>query len=59
MNEIRTIKLDKYDHKLLLIALNEFRNMKIKENANIKIIDDLLMKLYKAPVKVKGEHYER
>ena len=60
MEETRVIKLDKYDYKLIINALNEFRNMKIKEDIDTEIIDDLLMKLFDAPVertKLKGEHY--
>ena len=57
MEETRVIKLDKYDYKLII---NEFRNMKIKENIDTEIIDDLLMKLFDAPVeksKIRGERY--
>lgn len=60
MEETRVIKLDKYDYKLIINALNEFRNMKIKEDIDTEIIDDLLMKLFDAPVekvKLKGERY--
>ena len=60
MEETRVIKLDKYDYRLIINALNEFRNMKIKEDIDTEIIDDLLMKLFDAPVeklKIKGEHY--
>lgn len=60
MEETRVIKLDKYDYKLIINALNEFRNMKIKENIDTEIIDDLLMKLFDAPVeksKIRGERY--
>ena len=60
MEETRVIKLDKYDYKLIINALNEFRNMKIKEDIDTEIIDDLLMKLFDAPVeksKFKGECY--
>lgn len=60
LEETRVIKLDKYDYKLIINALNEFRNMKIKENIDTEIIDDLLMKLFDAPVeksKIRGERY--
>lgn len=60
MEETRVIKLDKYDYKLIINALNEFRNMKIKEDIDTEIIDELLMKLFDAPVektKFKGERY--
>ena len=60
MEETRVIKLDKYDYTLIINALNEFRNMKIKEDIDTEIIDDLLMKLFDAPVeksKIRGERY--
>ena len=60
MEETRVIKLDKYDYKLIINALNEFRNLKIKEDVDTEIIDELLMKLFDAPLeksKVRGERY--
>ena len=48
MEEMRTINLDKYDYRLILNALNEFRNIKIQENVDIEIIDRLMSKLLKA-----------
>ena len=53
MEEMRTINLDKYDYRLILNALNEFRNIKIQENVDIEIIDRLMSKLLKAPVNKK------
>ena len=53
MEEMRTINLDKYDYRLILNALNEFRNIKIQENVDIEIIDKLMSKLLKAPVNKK------
>ena len=50
---MRTINLDKYDYRLILNALNEFRNIKIQENVDIEIIDKLMSKLLKAPVNKK------
>lgn len=54
MEEMRTINLDKYDYRLILNALNEFRNIKIQENVDIEIIDKLMSNLLKAPCKIKG-----
>ena len=51
MEETRTITLDKYDYKLTLNALNEFRTLKLQENVDVEIIDKLIMKLIKAPTK--------
>ena len=53
MEEMRAINLDKYDYRLILNALNEFRNIKIQENVDIEIIDRLMSKLLKAPINKK------
>jgi len=50
LEETRTITLDKYDYKLTLNALNEFRTLKLQENVDVEIIDKLIMKLIKAPI---------
>lgn len=49
MEETRTITLDKYDYKLTINALNEFRNLKLQENIDTEIIDKLIIKLLNAP----------
>lgn len=54
MEETRTIKLDKYDYKLIIKALNEFRNAKLEENVDIEIIDKLMLKLIETPVNKKS-----
>ena len=57
MEETRTIVLDIYDYKLIINALNEFRNKKLAENIDTEIIDELIKKLSDAPIdkrKVKG-----
>ena len=57
MEETRTIVLDIYDYKLIINALNEFRNKKIAEIVDTEIIDELIKKLLGAPVdkrKIKG-----
>ena len=50
MEETRTIVLDIYDYKLIINALNEFRNKKIAENVDTEIIDELIKKLLDAPI---------
>lgn len=50
MEETRTITLDKYDYKLMLNALNEFRNAKLQENIDTEIIDKLIVHLLNAPI---------
>jgi hypothetical protein len=63
LEEKRTIVLDVYDYKLMLNALNEFRNKKIAENVDTEIIDELIKKLLDAPIdkrKIKGNYiFER
>ncbi len=54
MEETRTIVVDKYDYKLILNALNEFRTIKANENIDVDIIDKLIMKLIKAPTNKKA-----
>lgn len=64
MEETRTIVLDVYDFKLIINALNEFRTMKMAENIDTEIIDELMKKLLDAPInkkrKIKGVYsFER
>jgi len=54
LEETRTITLDKYDYKLIINALNEFRNIKLKENIDTEIIDKLIMNLIHAPTNKKA-----
>lgn len=54
MEETRTITLDKYDYKLIINALNEFRNVKLQENIDTEIIDKLIMNLLHAPTNKKS-----
>ena len=51
MEETRVLKMDIYDYKLLVNALNEFRTQMLNKNIDIEIIDELLMKLLDAPIK--------
>ncbi|MBQ9298831.1 MAG: hypothetical protein IJ223_07425 [Clostridia bacterium] len=53
MEETRTITIDKYDYKLMINALNEFRNAKLQENIDTEIIDRLIIHLIKAPINKK------
>ena len=57
MEETRTIVLDIYDYKLIINALNEFRNKKIAENVDTEIIDELIKKILNTPInrrKIRG-----
>ena len=54
MEETRTIILDKYDYKLMLNALNEFRNAKLQQNIDTEIIYKLIINLLNAPTNKKS-----
>lgn len=54
MDETRTIIVDKYDYKLMLNALNEFRNTKLQQNIDTEIIDKLIINLLNAPKSKKS-----
>ena len=54
MEETRTITVDKYDYKLMLNALNEFRNAKLQQNIDTEIIDKLIINLLNAPKNKKN-----
>ena len=49
MEETRTITVDKYEYKLMLNTLNEFRNAKLQQNIDTEIIDKLIINLLNAP----------
>lgn len=53
MEETRVISLDKYDYKLTLNALNEFRTAKLEQGIDTEIIDKLIIRLLNAPTKNK------
>lgn len=50
MEEKRILKLDRYDYKILINALNKFRTKLINENVECGIVDDLLIRVIDAPV---------
>lgn len=39
------IECDKFEMGIIINALNEFRNSKLKENADVDLINDLLLKV--------------
>lgn len=49
MEEKRILKLDRYDYKLMINALNDFRSKLINEGVECGIVDDLLLKVIDAP----------
>ncbi|WP_416325177.1 hypothetical protein [[Eubacterium] hominis] len=57
---IYTLRLDKYDYGIILNTLNEKRNQMIQENEDTEIIDNTLMKVIDANVRMRGsERNER
>lgn len=49
--EKRVLVLDRYDHKIIMLALNEKRNELLKEQKPTNAVDDVLLKTIDAPVK--------
>ena len=49
--EKRVLTLDKYEHGVLINALNEMRNDLIGEDRPTDIVDEILLKTIDAPVK--------
>ena len=51
---IYTLRLDKYDYGVILNTLNEKRNQLIQDSKDTEIIDNVLMKVIDANIKMKG-----
>ena len=57
--EKRVLTLDKYEHGVVINALNEMRNDLIGENRPTDAVDDVLLKAIDAPTrKVRGKGRE-
>ena len=52
--EKRVLELDRYEHGVVINALNEMRNDLIGESRSTDIVDELLLKTIDAPTK-KGK----
>ena len=59
--EKRVLTLDKYEHGVVINALNEMRNDLIGEDRPTDIVDEILLKTIDAPVKKVrfGSHEDR
>lgn len=55
--EERILKLDNYEHGVVVNALNELRNDLIEEQRPIDAVDDLLLKTIDAPAR-RQKHRE-
>lgn len=56
--EKRVLTLDKYEHGVVVNALNEMRNDLLEEQRSTDIVDEVLLKAIDAPtkkVKCRGE----
>lgn len=49
--ERRVLTLDNYDHGMVITALNDKRNVMLKEKKSTEIVDDVLLKVIDAPSK--------
>ena len=49
--EKRVLELDRYEHGVVINALNEMRNDLIEESRPTDIVDELLLKTIDAPTK--------
>ena len=57
--EKRILTLDKYEHGVVIHALNEMRNDLIGEKRSTDIVDEVLLKAIAAPTrKIRGKNRE-
>lgn len=52
--EKRVLTLDKYEHGVIIHALNEMRNDLIGEERPTDLVDEVLLKAIDAPTRKKG-----
>lgn len=58
--EKRVLTLDKYEHGIVVNALNEMRNDLLEEQRSTDIVDEVLLKAIDAPTnKVRGRDEAR
>ena len=50
-NEKRVLTLDRYEHGVVINALNEMRNDLLEEERSTDIVDEVLLKAIDAPIK--------
>lgn len=51
MEEKRVVGLTKYEHGLIINALNELRTKLIRENKSTEFVNELLLKLLNIPIR--------
>ncbi len=50
------LELDRFEKGILINALNDLRNMLIKDNKDTLVVDELLLKIFDAPEKKRYFH---
>lgn len=50
MKETRVVRLDNYEHRVMVAVLNAFRNEMIQSGKPTDDVDDLLLKTIDAPL---------
>ncbi len=51
MKDVRVFELNEFEFGIVINALNEFRNMLIKEERNTELVDEILLKILDSPHK--------
>ena len=57
--EKRVLTLDRYEHGVVVNALNELRNDLLEEQRSTDIVDEVLLKAIDAPTKKEKRRAER
>ena len=55
----RVIAMDRYEHRLIVAGLNDFRNDLIADGRPTEDVDDLLLKVIDAPTKKQKRKADR
>ncbi len=50
MKETRVVRLNSYEHRVMVAVLNAFRNEMIQDEKSTEDVDDLLLKVIDAPL---------
>ena len=50
MKETRVVRLNNYEHRVMVAVLNAFRNEMIQQEKPTEDVDDLLLKVIDAPL---------
>ena len=50
MKETRVVRLNNYEHRVMVAVLNAFRNEMIQDEKPTEDVDDLLLKVIDAPL---------